>query len=155
MRIIIQIISTILLLNILASAQGVLSYPHQSVDIHQQTPTKSFSLLDPDRFQIRQGFSMSMMSTGGQSIGIGAYSNEMSYLFTDNLKLHAGFTYMRPTGVSPLNRLQPLSQQLMYSATLEYKPTDSSLLQFSIQNYPTFFRQYQSPFIPGIEYQPR
>lgn len=118
----------------------------------QLTETKpSFTLLDPDRFNVRQGFSMSMVQTGNFSYSVGTYSNEMTYLLSNNLKLHAGFTYLLPNKMSPLNSLQPIQQQLYYSAGLEYKPTENSFLQLRIQNYPRYYNSTLQPFTPTIE----
>lgn len=53
----------------------------------QLTETKpSFTLLDPDRFNVRQGFSMSMVQTGNFSYSVGTYSNEMTYLLSKDRK---------------------------------------------------------------------
>ncbi len=151
MRNTIQIIITVFVLCAFGLAQDFGSYPLKINEPQLSTPNSSFTLLDPDRFQVRQGFSMSMIQSGKYSFGVGAYSNEMSYLFSNNLKLNAGFTYMVPSGGSPYNRLQPLSNSLYYSASLEYKPTENSFFQLRIQNYPRYFNQSHQPFNLNIE----
>ena len=97
------------------------------------------SFLSPDRFNIRHGFSMSMVSFGKQSFSVGSYSNQMNYLLTDNLRLRPNFTLLQ----SGMAKQQPgLNNSLYYGGSIDYKFTENSFLQISFQTIPTY-RRYQ------------
>ncbi len=149
MRKTIHIISAAVLFLTLLFGQDFI--PVKSNDILMTQPKPTFSLLDPERFNIQHGFSMSMISAGKHSFSVGSYSNKMTYLLTDKLKLNAGFTYLLPNGPSPMNTFQSFQQQLYYSAELEYKPTENSFFRLGIKNYPSFYNTHSQPLIPSIE----
>jgi len=58
-------------------------------NLNGQLDYNNMSLFDPDRFDIQQGFSMSMMSFGNQSLSIAGYTNNITYWAKDNLRLNA------------------------------------------------------------------
>ena len=97
------------------------------------------SFLSPDRFNIRHGFSMSMVSFGKQSFSVGSYSNQTNYLLTDNLRLRLNFTLLQ----SGMAKQQPgLNNNIYYSGSIDYKFTENSFFQISFQTIPTY-RRYQ------------
>ena len=55
------------------------------------------SLFDPQRFDIQQGFSMSMMSMGNQSVSVAGYTNKITYWANDNLKFNANILLYQPS----------------------------------------------------------
>ena len=55
-------------------------------NIHGQLDFSNMSLFDPQRFDIQQGFSMSMMSIGNQSLSVTGYTNKITYWANDNLR---------------------------------------------------------------------
>ena len=95
------------------------------------------SFLSPDRFNIRHGFSMSMVSFGKQSFSVGSYSNQMNYLLTDNLRLHLNFTLLQ-SGMT--QQQSGLDNNIYYGASINYKFTENSLFQLSFQTSPTYRR---------------
>ena len=60
----------------------------------------SKSLLDPDKFQMTQSYTMSMGSFGGQSIGQAMYLNTMSYQISNplSISLQWGYLMNQPLG---------------------------------------------------------
>ena len=52
----------------------------------------SLSLFDPARFDMSHGFTMSMMSMGGQSASIAGFTNRITYMAMDNLRFDANVT---------------------------------------------------------------
>ena len=66
-------------------------------NIHGQLDYSSISLLDPQRFDIQQGFSMSMMSLGKQSVSVAGYTNNITYWANDNLRLNANILLYQPS----------------------------------------------------------
>lgn len=115
-------------------------------NMHILPPSSSFSLFNSNRFDMQHSFSMSMVSMGGQSIGVGSYTNSMSYYLMNNLRLRADITLMQPTFQSGLNPNNVLSGQMYYGAALDYQPTENTFLHISFHNYPTYHRSRTSPF---------
>ena len=104
------------------------------------------SLFDPSRFSMNHSFGMSMMSMGGQSVGIASYTNNMNFLLRDKLQLQTYVTFMQPNMISS-NTPNPYSNtQLYYDAVLDYSPTDNTHFQVSFGNYPMYSRYNTSPF---------
>jgi hypothetical protein len=104
------------------------------------------SLFDPSRFSMNHSFGMSMMSMGGQSVGIASYTNNMNFLLRDKLQLQTSVTFMQPNMISS-NTPNPYSNtQLYYDAVLDYSPTDNTHFQVSFGNYPMYSRYNTSPF---------
>ena len=109
----------------------------------------SFSLFDPARFDISHGFTMSMMSKGGQSASITGFSNRITYMAKDNLRFDANVTLYKTQ--LPFQQQDALLNQLdvAYDAGITYQPTKNSFLQFRFQNIPHYQRyQTYSPFNP-------
>ena len=104
------------------------------------------SLFDPSRFSMNHSFGMSMMSMGGQSVGIASYTNNMNFLLRDKLQLQTYVTFMQPNMISS-NTPNPYSNtQLYYDAVLDYSPTYNTHFQVSFGNYPMYSRYNRSPF---------
>ena len=107
----------------------------------------SFSLFDPARFNISHGFTMSMMSMGGQSASIAGFSNRITYMAKDNLRFDANVTLYKTQ--LPFQQQDALLNQLdvAYDAGITYQPTKNSFLQLRFQNIPHYQRyQTYSPF---------
>ena len=97
-----------------------------------------------NRFNMNHGFTMSMISDGKTSYSISGINNNFSYSYLDNLSLNGSIgLYMVQ---SPIQKQNPLIEQLMmtYDASIIYKPTENSILQFRLQKLP--YHQNYSPF---------
>ena len=135
-----------------AFAQFRMDAPVQSLptNLNGELDTQpSFSLFDPARFDISHGFTMSMMSMGGQSVSLAGFTNRITYMAMDNLKLDANVTLFKTQ--MPFQQQGPLMKQLdvAYDAGITYQPTKNSFLQLRFQNIP-YPQRYQthSPFSP-------
>ena len=109
----------------------------------------SLSLFDPTRFDISHGFTVSMMSMGGQSVSLAGFTNRITYMAMDNLKLDANFTLFKTQ--IPFQQQNPIMNQLdvAYDAGITYQPTKNSFLKIRFQNIPHPQRyQNHSPFSP-------
>ena len=135
----------------LVLAQFKASRPEMSVptNINGELDYSRLSLFDPDRFDIQHGFTMSMMSVGGQSVSLAGYTNNLTYWATDNLRLDANILLYQPVINAMNGGLTPggSSLELAYDAGLIYAPTKNSFLEFRFQNIP-YYQRYQnrSPF---------
>jgi hypothetical protein len=109
----------------------------------------SLSLFDPARFDMSHGFTMSMMTIGGQSLSMAGFTNRITYMAMDNLRFDANVTLYKTQ--LPFQQQGALMDQLdvAYDAGITYQPTKNSFLQFRLQNIP-YNQRYQtySPFNP-------
>jgi len=109
----------------------------------------SLSLFDPARFDMSHGFTMSMMTIGGQSVSMAGFTNRITYMAMDNLRFDANVTLYKTQ--LPFQQQGALMDQLdvAYDAGITYQPTKNSFLQFRLQNIP-YNQRYQtySPFNP-------
>ena len=109
----------------------------------------SLSLFDPVRFDMSHGFTMSMMSMGGQSVSMAGFTNRITYMAMDNLRFDANVTLYKTQ--LPFQQQGALLNQLdvAYDAGITYQPTKNSFLQLRFQNIPHYQRyQTHSPFNP-------
>ena len=66
-------------------------------NLHGQLDYNALSLFDSDRFDIQQGFSISMMNVGNQSVSVAGYSNNITYWANNNLRLKANILLYQPS----------------------------------------------------------
>jgi hypothetical protein len=128
MRHILRALITLFILSGIILAQFRMDVPNQTLPTNlngELDALPSLSLFDPARFNMSHGFTMSMMSMGGQSVSMAGFTNRITYMAMDNLKLVA------------------------YDAAITYQPTKNSFLQLRFQNIPNYQRyQTHSPFNP-------
>ena len=136
----------------LAFAQLRMDVPVQSLptNLNGELDTQpSLSLFDPARFDISHGFTISMMSMGGQSVSLTGFTNRITYMAMDNLKLDANVTLFKTQ--MPFQKQGLLMNQfdVAYDAGITYQPTKNSFLQLRFKNIPHPQRyQTHSPFSP-------
>ena len=106
-------------------------------NIHGQLDFNNMSLFDHQRFDIQQGFSMSMMSMGNQSVSVAGYTNKITYWANDNLRLNANILLYQPS-MNSFNHqdIQNNGPKIAIDAGLIYQPTENSFLQINFQNLP-------------------
>ena len=150
-RILIPFITTIFLSGIIL-AQFRTDVPTQTLPTNlngELDAQPSLSLFDPARFDMSYGFSMSMMSMGGQSVSMAGFTNRVTYMAMNNLRLDANVTLYKTQ--LPFQQQGALMNQLdvAYDAGITYQPTKNSFLQLRFQRYPHIQRyQTHSPFNP-------
>jgi len=57
--------------------------------VHQSAPSFLFGWFNPEKFHMRHSFDLSYVTSGGQGLSLGTYTNSMSYQFSDNLNARA------------------------------------------------------------------
>ncbi len=145
-------ILTLFCLSTMAVAQFRMDVPTQTLPSNlngELDSQPSLSLLDPARFDMSHGFTMQMMNMGGHSVSMAGFTNRITYMAMDNLKLDANVTLFKTQ--MPFQQQGPLLNQLdvAYDAGIIYQPTKNSFLEFRIQNNPHIQRyQTYSPFNP-------
>jgi len=103
-------------------------------------------LIDPTRFHMNHGFSMSLMSINGQAISVGAYTNQMIFDLRDNLSVMTQFSLVQPGLLAGNNTLQ--NNQVFYQASLKYSPWSNTHLYFNFSNYPFYYQRANSTLLP-------
>ena len=102
--------------------------------------SSSSTLFSPSRLQMNHGINFSISSVGGKTFNIGSYTSSLSYLLKPNLMLRSNFTLFQIPGT--------LGQQgeVGYDISLSYKPSKNSIIQFSVQKFPSIYNKSFSPF---------
>jgi hypothetical protein len=103
-----------------------------------------FSLFDPNRFEMNHIFSAQMISAGKHSMSVGSYTNLMTYMLNPNLRLKTSLTFLQPGFSNSVLLGKDNTNQLYYSAFMDYKPNDNTLIQFGFSNYPYYFNRTSS-----------
>ena len=108
-------------------------------NLHGQLDYSTMSLFDSDRFDIQQGFSMSMMTIGNQSVSVAGYSNNITYWANNNLRLNANILLYQPS-ISSLDHQgnQNNGPKIALDAGLIYQPTKNTFLQINFKNIPDY-----------------
>jgi hypothetical protein len=107
------------------------------------------SFFDSDRLTMNHVFSVQMMNFGRQSYSVGSYTNLMSYMINDNLRLRTSLTFLQLGNNAFTDLLGTNRNQLYYDALLDYRPTNNTLLQFGISNMPRYYNLNTSRYSLG------
>ena len=152
MRHIFKPLLTVIFLSGIILAQFRMDVPTQTLPTNlngELDAQPSLSLFDPARFDMSHGFTMSMMTIGGQSVSMAGFTNRITYMAMDNLRFDANVTLYKTQ--LPFQQQGALMNQLdvAYDAGITYQPTKNSFLQLRFQRYPHIQRyQTHSPFNP-------
>ena len=150
MRHIFKPLITVIFLSGIILAQFRMDVPTQTLPTNlngELDAQPSLSLFDPARFDMSHGFTMSMMTIGGQSVSMAGFTNRITYMAMDNLRFDANVTLYKTQ--LPFQQQGALLNQLdvAYDAGITYQPTKNSFLQLRFQNIPHYQRyQTHSPF---------
>jgi hypothetical protein len=99
-----------------------------------------FGWFDPSKFDMRQSFSMSYTSFGGQGLSLGVYTNSMMYKVSNDLDIRADVSLM----ASPFNSFgkqaqNSLSGLFLNRAEINYRPWKNTLFQVQYRQLPAFY----------------
>jgi len=102
---------------------------------------------NPENLDINYGFTMSMLSSKGQSQSVAGFTNNISYMLKENLKLDANITlYKSQTPFNPNSNFSN-GLDIAYDAGLTFKPSENSFLQFRFQKIPFYQRSQNNQFL--------
>jgi hypothetical protein len=114
-----------------------------------------FGFFDPSRLVMRQSYSLSYTSFGsGQGMSLGAYTNSLSYRFSDPLSVQFDVSLMHsPFGGFNDRMTKDLTGIYLTRAQLNYRPTENVLFQIQYRQMPSMYflpNGYRdSPFLSG------
>ena len=116
--------------------------------MHNSSASFLFGWFDASRFHMRHSFDISYVTSGGQGLSMGTYTNSMMYEFADNLNARADVSL----SYSPYNSFQTfnnkkndLSSVYLSKAQINYSPFRNFLVQVQYQRIPYGYGPY-SPF---------
>ena len=143
-NIIFKLIYLILVVSIIVGQRKI---PYRnSIDIPNQTGRFEQSILNPNRFQMNQGFTLSTSMGGGLSQTTGIYSNFTSYKLSDRMKFNTGFHLIQNR--NNLSYSSVIQTGIGYELDLEYQLSPNSVFSFhvtNVSNSPVLYRNL-SPF---------
>jgi hypothetical protein len=107
-----------------------------------------FGWFDPERFSMHHSVGMSYVTSGGQGMSLGTYTNSMMYRFTDNFNVQTDVSM----SYSPFNSFstfggrggKDFSGIYLSRAQLNYKPWENVSVQLQYQQIP--YGYFHSPF---------
>lgn len=125
------------------TAQGQLRNQPLPVPVSEQVRlVGGSSLLDPARFTMNHGFSLSLgtgLYGGSQSAGI--YTNSISYFVTDALRLTSQIHLIQPT-MGSLTGNPTDGVSLYYQTALNWRISDNVTFNLALSNMPRSGRYY-------------
>ena len=93
------------------------------------------NLLDPYRFDIKHGFSMSMASAGGHPVSMMIYNTNINYLIADNMALSTNIFLMNSSRGQITNKNMGYQNlKLAYDASLIFKPSENSFIKLELKS---------------------
>ena len=91
------------------------------------------SIMNPNKFNMNQGFTMMTSMSGGKSQTMGIYSNYSSFKLSERLQFKTGLHLIQSqNNLSYSNGPQP---GIGYELGVEYKLSPNSMLTFQLVNY--------------------
>jgi hypothetical protein len=122
---------------------------------YRQGSVSGFSLANPNRFSMRQSYSVSVASGSFGSQSAGLYLNTLSYKLADPLTLSADVGFYSPlyssTGSFSRSGFQDPSMGsslVLLRVGLEYKPSKNTTLSLQLVNGPDAYKAYGSSMDP-------
>lgn len=148
-----QLVVFLTLISIIGVASGQMRSSIPTPGKSELGSVAGASLLDPQRFSMRQGFSMSFISGGQLGSGsVSVYTNQMRYFLTDNVMLDGTFHIAQPN-FSEVPGSDDM--QMFYQAGLNWRPTDRMSVRFSLSNIPSYGRFGGNRYyMPGLMTSP-
>ena len=119
--------------------------------MHNSSPSLFLGWFDPARFHMRHTFDISYMTSGGQGLSMGTYTNSMMYEIADNLNARAdvSLSYSPYNSFSTFNnKRSDLSSVYLRRAEINYMPFKDVLVQFQYRTIPYGYGAYSPLYNP-------
>lgn len=115
--------------------------------IRPTTASEWFDFFNPDNFKMRQSYSMSYTSTGGQGLALGMYTNSLQYKFSNSLDARVDVSLQHSPYSTFDRRVQnSLSGVFLNRAEINFRPAENMLLRVSYRHVPFGLSGYYSPY---------
>ena len=129
----------------LVGGQTIIANPNP-IDIPRKPGQFEQTILNPNRFQMNQGFTLMTSMGSGMSQTTGIYSNFSSYKLSERLQFNSGIHLIQ--NQDNLSYSTGPQAGLGYNFGLEYKLSPNSVIMLQVANYSNSPIRYQnfSPF---------
>jgi len=97
---------------------------------------QSLSLLDPQRLQMFQSYSLMYSSQGKSGDLVGLYQNWLSYSFSPRFKVGVNLGYFHRPVAALSHNAAIRNQALLTAFQLDLKPFDNLFIQFNFRSQP-------------------
>ena len=91
------------------------------------------SIMNPNKFNMNQGFTMMTSMSGGKSQTMGVYSNYSSFKLSERLQFKTGLHFIQSQ--NNLSYSNDPQTGIGYELGVEYKLSPNSILSFQLVNY--------------------
>ena len=91
------------------------------------------SIMNPNKFNMNQGFTMMTSMSGGKSQTMGVYSNYSSFKLSERLQFKTGLHLIQSQ--NNLSYSNGPQTEIGYELGVEYKLSPNSMLTFQLVNY--------------------
>lgn len=119
--------------------------------MHNSSPSLFLGWFDPARFHMRHSFDLSYVTSQGQGLSMGTYTNSMMYEIADNLNARAdvSLSYSPYNSFSTLNnKKSDLSSVYLRRAEINYMPFKDVVVQFQYRTIPYGYGAYSQFYNP-------
>jgi hypothetical protein len=132
--------------NVSASSESTFRFPTNTSDFDSRSlmipgssSASSFSLVNPDRFSMRQSYSLSAMSSGSGSASAGTYLNTLGYQISEPLFFFVDVGFHTPIhssmqGVNASQAGAAGSSMILPRMGLEYRPSERMSFNLELVN---------------------
>ena len=129
-----------------ASSESAFRFPTHQSDFDSRSlmipgtaSAPSFSLVNPDRFSMRQSYSLSAMSSGSGSASAGTYLNTIGYQISEPLSFFVDVGFHTPihsslAGVNGSHAGAAGSSMILPRMGLEYRPSERMSFNLELVN---------------------
>jgi hypothetical protein len=97
---------------------------------------QGLSLLDPQRLQMSQSYSLMYSSQGKSGDLVGLYQNWLSYRFSPRLQVGVNLGYFHRPMAALSHNAAIRNQALLTTFQLDYKPFDNLFIHFNFRSQP-------------------
>ncbi len=106
--------------------------------VRAESSSLLFGWFDPNRFSMRQSYSLSYMTAGGQGMSLGVLTSSMFYKVSDPLDVQFDVS-MQHSPFSSFGNSKSLSGIYLSRAQLNYRPAENMLLQIQYRQLPSMY----------------
>jgi len=112
------------------------SSPSQSLVSPASSMSDFLGLIDPNKFSMRQNFSLGFVSGGGQGLSLATYTNSMAYQLADPLSVRMDVSLQASPYASSGVSSSALSKLFISNAEVSYHPWQNTFVKLQYQQIP-------------------
>jgi hypothetical protein len=129
---------------------GQVKIPYRSTVVHpQEAGLFEQSILNPNKFQMNQSFSLSTSFSNKMSQTTGIYSNFTNYNLSETMNLRTGLHLIQ--NQNNLAYSSGPQTSISYELGLEYKLSPNSIISLQVinnNNFPTIYQRFAPFHVP-------